>query len=1098
MIKNLHHLGDFCMHYIKNRSTSKALGIALMLYGGSLYAQYKIDPKFENVISIQKKGNLNSKNFKKIIEENQLSTSTVVLPNGNTEELFQAIVYGDYKKFENKGYLIQATTKTFFTALLSLDQIQELGNNENIKSIEVPKIDGLNNIPHVTESGTSLLHSGVLNNQSYKGQGVLVGIFDTGIDFKHPDFNNLSDPTKTRILRIWDQTLTPETTTEKSPTGFSYGVEYTKAEIDDEIDGSPTNLVRTVDTNGHGTHVAGTAVGSGLATVKRLFTGTAPEADIIVVRGGVNNFSSFNQTNGLEYFKKVAEELNRPIVVNMSIGGQVSTHDGTEVNEIAVNEFSKSGPGRVVVISAGNDGGGKIHHYLNLNPGEKKSFTINTEDPPTGVTNNSLDFFSFITYNRGLENNLDVTLRITAPNGEIVTRPPESFATDDIKDTSGNTILTIQSANYWELERKKRWTQTVVKRTSTSVPIAGTYVFEFENTNDVPLELDGWITSYSVNLNPIDGNNDYTTGSPGNADEAITVANHAASLFVLNKLTANYSYLYSTFQDKNFSSSIGPRVDGFRKPEISADGTLVTSALSSNIPSYTTAGSIIDGKYYRAISGTSMAAPGVAGSVALLLQANPNLTAKQVKDRLTSTTTKDKFTTENYSTTFGYGKINTYNSVLQEVNSQNNNQSCPVGNFTILGYDTYDKSYSSTDLPNSYQANIANTQKVALKYTPTISGKLKSVYMLMGYNNPVTDSPFTVEVRKANVDGLPGDLIATKTFDSTINTNWYGWNNLDISDLNVDAIANKDIFINFYTTGTHFRIFYDKDNIDGRTYISNNDGAYIQNKTLDPKIRIVIHENTAAVHQLATADSTTKQQIIPGYNLAINNCKVVTRIESEGAIPVTGEITSKIWVDNYTNELVSRRIQVENSTQNPTGKITLFFTQAEFDAFNNGKTTQLPTDKSTNLENVRVYFYAGTSSDNSGKHLSYNVKSLPIAVNPQNVKWNDTYKYWEVTVDYAGQGGYFVGTENSLSNVDLSLNNIQIYPNPVTDHVNISLPNQIKDASIKLIDLTGKVIISQNIKGAINKINIPNIPQGVYVLELKTSEGTINKKIIKK
>ena len=60
MIKNLHHLGDFCMHYIKNRSTSKALGIALMLYGGSLYAQYKIDPKFENVISIQKKGNLNS------------------------------------------------------------------------------------------------------------------------------------------------------------------------------------------------------------------------------------------------------------------------------------------------------------------------------------------------------------------------------------------------------------------------------------------------------------------------------------------------------------------------------------------------------------------------------------------------------------------------------------------------------------------------------------------------------------------------------------------------------------------------------------------------------------------------------------------------------------------------------------------------------------------------------------------------------------------------------------------------------------------------------------------------------------------------------
>ena len=227
-----------------------------------------------------------------------------------------------------RGITVQSILPKFVTAWASLYQISQLSEMAAVSYVDAPKIVLPNNDVSVGSSGASLLNTGRLNNTIYKGDGVIVGVFDTGIDWKHLDFRNPSDTTKSRILKIWDQTITP-ITGEVSPTGLNYGVEYTQAQLNDELDGTPTGYVREKDLNGHGSHVAGTAAGNGAALSSRKYAGIAPNADIIVVKGGNGSFSTTDIINGLTYFQNLATSLGKPIVVNMSLGGQGGAHDGT-------------------------------------------------------------------------------------------------------------------------------------------------------------------------------------------------------------------------------------------------------------------------------------------------------------------------------------------------------------------------------------------------------------------------------------------------------------------------------------------------------------------------------------------------------------------------------------------------------------------------------------------------------------------------------------------------------------------------------------------------------------------------------------------------
>ena len=129
---------------------------------------------------------------------------------------------------------------------------------------------------------TALEVSGILKLQqqpalALKGQGVMIGFIDTGIDYRNPVFQ-YSDGT-TRIYRIWDQTIRDGT----KPEGIAYGSEYKTEQINAALRAeNPLETVPSMDTNGHGTFVAGVACGS--EDVEDNFIGAAPFSEIAVVK----------------------------------------------------------------------------------------------------------------------------------------------------------------------------------------------------------------------------------------------------------------------------------------------------------------------------------------------------------------------------------------------------------------------------------------------------------------------------------------------------------------------------------------------------------------------------------------------------------------------------------------------------------------------------------------------------------------------------------------------------------------------------------------------------------------------------------------------
>ena len=318
------------------------LGLSLSLLGINGFAQNKkLDPRFDGIFNSKASKGKNTYFQQPSAQPLKLDEHLVVTPEGK-KKMYSAIIYTkNADLLRKKGILIQAEFPQFVTALVDAESLKTLVNEPSVSSIKSVDYASPSNDISRAQSGASLLQDGALNNTKYTGKNVLVGVLDTGIDWKHPDFRDIDDNTKSRIYSIWDMSLTP-TGDEKSPEGFNYGVEYTRQMIEDELDGTPTDFVREKDDEGHGTHVAGTAAGNGAGLPSRRHKGFAPDAELVIVKGEVNGgFSSANVINALKYFELIAKKLGKPIVVNMSLGGHSSSHDGTSSQEIALNEFVK-------------------------------------------------------------------------------------------------------------------------------------------------------------------------------------------------------------------------------------------------------------------------------------------------------------------------------------------------------------------------------------------------------------------------------------------------------------------------------------------------------------------------------------------------------------------------------------------------------------------------------------------------------------------------------------------------------------------------------------------------------------------------------------
>ena len=200
------------------------------------------------------------------------------------------------------------------------------------------------------------------------GRGVLIGIVDSGVDYRHPAF--LTADGKSRILRLWDQSIPGN-----PPEGYATGTEYTNEEINEALSLSVQEgrrLVPSEDGSGHGTAVLGVAAGSDFSrgAVNR---GVAYESDLLVVKMGIPRQDSFPRTTelmqGVDYLVRQAIRLGRPIALNLSFGNNYGSHRGDSLLETYLDNVSGMGK-NVICVGMGNNGNDALHTGGKLSPGE--------------------------------------------------------------------------------------------------------------------------------------------------------------------------------------------------------------------------------------------------------------------------------------------------------------------------------------------------------------------------------------------------------------------------------------------------------------------------------------------------------------------------------------------------------------------------------------------------------------------------------------------------------------------------------------------------------------------------------------------------------
>ena len=217
--------------------------------------------------------------------------------------------------------------------------------------------------------------SGILRLQnqptlSLKGQGILIGFLDSGIDYESSVFRN-SDGS-TRIAAVWDQTDRSGT----HPEGFIYGSEYQEEQINRALNTeNPKELVPVVDNDGHGTYMASVAAGSEIP--EKNFVGAAPLAKIAMVKLKpakqylrdfyfINQEATVYQENdimaGIKYLSMLARKCHMPLVICVGLGTDMGGHTGVNPLSTMINYMALHNEHAVVVVS-GNEGNSR-HHYL--------------------------------------------------------------------------------------------------------------------------------------------------------------------------------------------------------------------------------------------------------------------------------------------------------------------------------------------------------------------------------------------------------------------------------------------------------------------------------------------------------------------------------------------------------------------------------------------------------------------------------------------------------------------------------------------------------------------------------------------------------------
>lgn len=537
----------------------------------------------------------------------------VSIISGDTPENIRKIVEDLGGQYYDLGY-------GFGIVTISPDNLLKLANSKSIQYIELPK----QLFTTDDQSNRAACVNIARDTYGIQGEGVLIGFIDTGIDYTHPAFR--SEDGTTRIDYIYDLS-----------TG---GNIYNRDDINNALKNpDPYSIVPSYDTAEHGTHVAGIACAGG--NINSRYYGVAPKSSIAMVKSSRGNFSlSSNIMKGLKFLIDAGKELNKPLVVNISLSTNDGAHNGTSLLEQYISTISTLE--RVtIVIAAGNEG--DTAHHIGGELNKVNNISINVAADEAGLVLNL--------YKPVLS---DISVNIISPtaanSGEVVVR--EGYYEGNI----GLDRYVVYYSGPKPFDIIGEITIAII--TNGQYISSGQWEVRINLLNDYSGVYDMWLPiSEGLNINtkflqPTVLN---TLGIPATVTNVIAVGSY-------NYLTNNIS----PFSGRGRKTIYQPI-----RPDLVAPGEGIMSAAPN--------------RSFDSKTGTSMATPHVAGIAALMMEwgilrgNDPYLYGERLKYYLVVSARRTRTDIIYPDPSWGYGEVCLYNAIGRLIED--------IGLFRIRGGD---------------------------------------------------------------------------------------------------------------------------------------------------------------------------------------------------------------------------------------------------------------------------------------------------------------------------------------------------------------------------------------------------------------------------
>ncbi|MBQ4283821.1 MAG: S8 family peptidase [Lachnospira sp.] len=467
----------------------------------------------------------------------------------------------------------------------------------------IPKLYGLMDTTSMDASGiTATLNQPFLN---VAGQGTIIGIIDTGIDYTLDIFK--FSPVDTKIGVIWDQTIhtTKEERTiqeqvfrrelEEDDAAYNYGTMYIKEQINEALSvimegNDPYEIVPSKDESGHGTYMAGIAAGNTVQNVSTDFTGAAPMAELAVVKLKpakqylrdyylIKEEAEAYQENDImlavSFLLKYAQLRKLPLVIYIGLGTGSGPRLGATPLGAVLSDAAEI-PNIVVVTAIGNEANERLHVFGRINDmSEPGIIEINVGEGERGFV---MEVWA------STQDVLSVSL--VSPSGETIPRIPARPGSSNVFRflLEGTEV----SVDYRVVETLSGFELVFIRFDAPTPGIWRVNVYSITNIEGV---YNAWM--------PI---REFLSGDTFllGASQTTTLLEPAAAPAVIT--VGAYDHITEAgFID----SSRGYTAQGQVKPDLVAPGVNVYGPMPNG------------GYIYR--SGTSVAAAHVAGAAALLL-----------------------------------------------------------------------------------------------------------------------------------------------------------------------------------------------------------------------------------------------------------------------------------------------------------------------------------------------------------------------------------------------------------------------------------------------------------------------------------------------